>query len=68
MIQHDWGNEDDEYIADVVTLAKLVMKKVRKNEKLTEKEKQKVIDDCLDKLNLLYNEQRKRGTFRADYE
>jgi hypothetical protein len=56
----------DEDIRDEITLTLSVMKKIPQNQKLTEKGKQIVIDDCLDNLNLLYNEQRKRGTFKEN--
>ena len=66
MEKKDWTNESDEYIEDEITLAFLVLKKVPENEKISEKNKQNLIDECLDKLNTLYNEQRKRGTFKGD--
>jgi hypothetical protein len=66
MEKKDWSYEDDEYIKDQITLALLVIKDAPKNPDLSEKGKQSLIDDCLDKLNLLYNEQRKRGTFKRN--
>ena len=66
MEKKDWTNESDEYIEDEITLAFLVLKKVPENEKISEKNKQNLINECLDKLNTLYNEQRKRGTFKRN--
>ena len=67
MEKKDWSDEDDEYIKDQITLLLLVMDNVQNDPKLTEKSKQITIDDCLDKLNTLYNEQRKRGTFKRNF-
>ena len=66
MEKKDWSDYTDEDIKDEITLALLVIKDAPKNPDLSEKGKLKLIDDCLDKLNLLYNEQRKRGTFKTN--
>jgi hypothetical protein len=67
MKHYDWEDYTDEDIRDEILLALLVMKEAPNDTKLTEKGKQALIDDCLDHLNLLYNEQRKRGTFKGNY-
>jgi hypothetical protein len=64
MKKYNWQDETDEYIKDEITMAFVLMKDIRNNEELSEKSKQILIDDCLDKLNTLYDEQRKRGTFK----
>jgi ribosome assembly protein YihI (activator of Der GTPase) len=66
MQPYNWENEEDEYISDTITLIILMMEDTPTNEKLTEKGKQNFIDNCLDKLNSLYDEQRKRGTFKSN--
>ena len=66
MEKKDWTNESDEYIKDQIILLLLVMDAVQDDPKLTEKSKQMTIDNCLDKLNSLYDEQRKRGTFKRN--
>ena len=54
----------DEDLMDEITLLFQVMDIIQENQELSAKDKQNVIDDCLDKLNSLYDEQRKRGTFK----
>jgi hypothetical protein len=66
MKKYNWEDLTDEDIRDEMTLVELVMKVTQMNPKLTDKQKQNVIDDCLDNLNLIYNEQRKRGTYTSD--
>jgi hypothetical protein len=61
-----WEDEEDEYIKDEITLILLMLKEAPTNQRLSERAKQNLIDDCLDKLNTLYDEQRKRGTFKGD--
>lgn len=56
----------DEDIRDEITLVQLVMSATQKDPELSDKNKQSIIDDCLDNLNLIYDEQRKRGTSKAD--
>jgi hypothetical protein len=67
MKKYNWEDLTDEDIRDEITLVELVMKVTQTDPKLTDKHKQNVIDDCLDNLNLIYNEQRKRGTFKSDF-
>jgi hypothetical protein len=61
----NWEEYLDEDITDEINLIFQVMKKVRNDISLSERDKQITIDECLDKLNLYYEEQRKRGTFKS---
>ena len=64
MKKYDWSDYTDEDLMDEITLLFQVMDIIQENQELSAKDKQNVIDDCLDKLNPLYDEQRKRGTFK----
>ena len=64
MKKYDWSDYTDEDLMDEITLLFQVMDIIQENQELSAKDKQNVIDDCLDKLNSLYDEQRKRGTFK----
>ena len=67
MKKYNWEDYTDEDIRDEITLTLLVMKEAPKDKRLTEKGIQNLIDECLEQLNSLYNEQRKRGTFKSNY-
>ncbi len=64
MRKWDWDNYTNEDIKDEITLIRKGLESVNSNEKLTEKQKQRLFDEYLDKLKSLYNEQRKRNTFK----
>lgn len=64
MRKWDWDNYNNEDIKDEITLIRKGLESVNSNEKLTEKQKQRLFDEYLDKLKSLYNEQRKRNTFK----
>jgi hypothetical protein len=66
MKEWDWEDFTDEDIKDEMTLVYLGMERATTNKSYTEKQKQRLYDEYLDKLNSLYNEQRKRGTFKKD--
>lgn len=66
MKKYDWEEYLDEDITDEINLVFQVIKKVRNNQRLSERDRQITIDECLDKLNLFYDEQKKRGTFKGD--
>jgi hypothetical protein len=67
MKEYNWEDYTDEDIKDDISLIHQVIKEIRKDQKLSEFHKQIAIDDCLDNLNTLYNEQRKRGTFKRNF-
>lgn len=64
MRKWDWDNYTNEDIKDEITLIRKGLESVNSNEKLTQKQKQRLFDEYLDKLKSLYNEQRKRNTFK----
>lgn len=64
MRKWDWDNYTNEDIKDEITLIRKGLKSVNSNVKLTEKQKQRLFDEYLDNLKSLYNEQRKRNTFK----
>ena len=64
MRKWDWDNYNNEDIKDEITLIRKGLESVNSNQKLTEKQKQRLFDEYLDKLKSLYNEQRKRNTFK----
>lgn len=64
MRKWDWDNYTNEDIKDEITLIRKGLESVNSNQKLTEKQKQRLFDEYLDKLKSLYNEQRKRSTFK----
>lgn len=64
MRKWDWDNYTNEDIKDEITLIRKGLESVNSNEKLAEKQKQRLFDEYLDKLKSLYNEQRKRNTFK----
>ena len=64
MRKWDWDNYTNEDIKDEITLIRKGLESVNSNEKLTEKQKQRLFDEYLDKLKSLYNEQRKRESFK----
>jgi hypothetical protein len=66
MKEWDWEDFTDEDIKDEIILVYLGMERATTNKNYTEKQKQRLYDEYLDKLNSLYNEQRKRGTFKED--
>jgi hypothetical protein len=66
MKKDNWEDYTHEDIMDEINLAFQVIERVKVSQTLSEAGKQIVIDDCLDKLNSLYNEQRKRGTFKRN--
>ncbi len=66
MRKWDWEDYTNEDIKDEITLVRKGLEDVLKDEDLTERHKQKLYDEYLDKLNTLYNEQRKRGTFKGN--
>jgi hypothetical protein len=60
-----WENFTDEDITDEIILIYHGMEAlIEKNISIASK--QSITDEYLDKLNSLYNEQRKRGTFKGD--
>ena len=61
-----WDDYTNEDIKDEITLIEKGLDAVNANEDFTERQKQKLFDEYLDKLNSLYDEQRKRGTFKND--
>ena len=64
MKKWDWDYYTNEDIKDEITLIRKGLESVNSNEKLTEKQIQILFDEYLDKLKSLYNEQRKRNTFK----
>jgi hypothetical protein len=66
MEKKDWSDYINEDLIDEINLLFQVMDMIQENQALSEKDKQNIIDDCLDKLNSLYDEQRKRGTFKRN--
>ena len=64
MRKWDWDNYTNEDIKDEITLIRKGLESVNSNEKLAEKQKQRLFDEYLDNLKSLYNEQRKRNTFK----
>lgn len=64
MRKWDWDNYTNEDIKDEITLIRKGLESVNSNVKLTEKQKQRLFDEYLDNLKSLYNEQRKRNTFK----
>jgi hypothetical protein len=62
MKKYDWSDYTDEDIKDEINLIFEGMDFVKKRD-ISEVNKQSIVDEYLDKLNTLYNEQRKRGTF-----
>jgi hypothetical protein len=67
MKEYNWEDYTDEDIKDEITIALLLLKDAPNNQDLSEKGKKNLIDECLDKLNMCYNEQRKRGTFKRNF-
>jgi hypothetical protein len=65
MKKYDWIAYSDEDIEEEITLIRMGMKALQ-TEAVSEAVKQRVADEYLDKLNTLYNEQRKRGTFKRN--
>jgi hypothetical protein len=65
MKKYNWEVFSDEDIEDEITLIKTGMKDLQQEE-ISEAQRQKIADEYLDKLNTLYNEQRKRGTFKSN--
>lgn len=65
MKKYDWIAYSDEDIEEEITLIKVGMKALQQ-EDISETIKQRIGDEYLDKLNTLYNEQRKRGTFKRN--
>lgn len=66
MRKWNWEDYTNEDIKDEITLVNLGLEDVISDDDLTIRQKQKLIDEYLDKLNSLYNEQRKRGTFKKN--
>ena len=66
MRKWDWEDYTNEDIKDEITLANKGLDDVLSDKDLTERQKRKLYDEYLDKLNALYNEQRKRGTFKSN--
>jgi hypothetical protein len=64
---YNWEDFTDEDLKDEINLAHQVIKEVKKDPDLSEFQKQIIIDDCLDNLNALYNEQRKRSSFKRNF-
>ena len=62
MEKKDWSDYTDEDIKDEITLIFEGMDFLKKRN-ISEVHKQSIADEYLDKLNILYDEQRKRGTF-----
>ena len=62
MEKYDWSDYTDEDIKDEITLIFEGMDFLKKRD-ISNVHKQSIADEYLDKLNKLYNEQRKRGTF-----
>ncbi len=62
MEKYDWTIYTDEDIKDEITLIFEGMDFLKKRN-ISEVQKQSIADEYLDKLNTLYDEQRKRGTF-----
>jgi hypothetical protein len=67
MKKYDWEDLTDEDIRDEITLVFQVITDIREKQTLSETDKQILIDDCLDNLNSLYNEQRKRSPFKRNF-
>ena len=67
MKKYDWSNYIDEDIQEEIAFIKTCMKFLKERE-ISEAQKQKIADEYLDKLNTLYNEQRKRGTFKSSLD
>ena len=67
MTKYDWSDYTDEDLTDEINLVFQVMDMIQENQALSERDKQNITDDCLDKLNSLYDEQRKRNTFKRDF-
>ena len=67
MKEYNWEDYTDEDIKDDISLVYQVMDLITENQELSEFSKRIAIDDCLDNLNTLYNEQRKRGTFKRNF-
>jgi hypothetical protein len=62
MEKKDWSDYTDEDITDEITLIFEGMDFLKKRN-ISNVHKQSIADEYLDKLNTLYDEQRKRGTF-----
>jgi hypothetical protein len=66
MRKWNWDDYTNDDIKDEITLIRKGLDSVIANESLTERQKQRLFDEYLDKLNSLYDEQRKRGTFKGN--
>jgi hypothetical protein len=65
MEKKDWSDYTDEDITDEITLIFEGMDFLKKRN-ISNVHKQSITDEYLDKLNSLYDEQRKRGTFKRN--
>lgn len=63
MKEYNWEDYTDEDIKEEIGFIHYGMNKLPER-RISEIHKQKIADEYLDKLNSLYNEQRKRGTFK----
>ncbi len=64
MRKWEWDKYTNEDIKDEIILIKKGLESIVANKSFSKIQKQKLFDEYLDKLNSLYNEQRKRGTFK----
>jgi hypothetical protein len=67
MTKYNWSDYTDEDVQGEIDFIKVAMKFLEER-KISDAQKQKIADDYLDKLNTLYNEQRKRGTFKSSLD
>jgi hypothetical protein len=63
MKEYNWEDYTDEDIKEEISFIHYGMSKLPERP-ISEIHKQKIADEYLDKLNSLYNEQRKRSTFK----
>jgi hypothetical protein len=64
MKKYDWNNHTDEDIKEDILFIFVCMNDLRER-KMSEIHRQAIADEYLDKLNSLYDEQRKRSTFKG---
>jgi hypothetical protein len=65
MKKKDFSNYTDEDIEEDILFVFFCMNDLRESN-INDIQKQRIADEYLDKLNSLYNEQRKRGTFKGN--
>lgn len=64
MKKYNWEDLTDEDINEDILFLFVCMNDLGKS-KMSDMDKQRIADEYLDKLNSLYNEQRKRSTFKG---